>query len=70
MSIYEIVRSLVEEKRAKNSKYNKFKKAVLAYYGVNSPEELDPKRKKQFYKYIDSQWKRFKTSMQTQGEEQ
>lgn len=66
MSLYEIVRNLVEAKRQRNSKYNKFKSAVLAYYGVNSPEELDPKRKKEFYKYIDVQWKRFKTSMQPQ----
>jgi len=69
MSIYEIVRTLVEENREKQSKYKKFKQAVLAYYEVNSPEELDPARKKQFYKYIDTQWKRFKTSMKnTTGE--
>lgn len=61
----DVFRHLVEEKRQKNSKYKKFKQAVLAYYGANSPEELDPQRKKQFYRYIDSQWKRFKASMQT-----
>lgn len=59
----EIARTLVEQARGKNSKYKKFKEAVLAYYGVNTPDQLDPVKKKEFYKYIDAQWKRFKVSL-------
>lgn len=70
MSIYEIVRKLVEEKREKQSKYKKFKQAVLAYYGVSSPEELDPQKKKEFYKYIDKEWKQYKASNQSNSGEQ
>lgn len=65
LELYNTVRNLVEEARSKDSKYKKFKQAVLAYYGVNTPEELEPIKKKEFYKYIDSQWKRFKSSMGT-----
>ena len=70
MSIYKIVRELVESKREKNSKYTKFKQMVLAYYGVNTADELDSAKKKEFYKYIDEQWKRFKVSLNPKKETQ
>ena len=70
MSIYKIVRELVESKREKNSKYTKFKQMVLAYYGVNTADELDSAKKKEFYKYIDAQWKRFKASLKPKKETQ
>ena len=66
----EIARTLVEQARGKNSKYKKFKEAVLAYYGVNTPDELEPVKKKEFYKYIDEQWKRFKASLNPKKETQ
>jgi len=65
MSLYNVSRKIVNERRKRHSKYKKFMQAVLAYYGVSNPEQLDPAKKKQFYKYIDSQWKRFKASIQT-----
>jgi len=64
-------RQSIEEAREKKiSKYKKFKQAVLSYYGAGSPEELDPRKKKQFYKYIDSEWKRYKASMETDAQVQ
>jgi len=68
--MYEIVRNLVESKREKSSKYKRFKQAVLTHYGVHSPEELDPKTKKEFYRYIDKEWKRYKSQMQSDANQQ
>ena len=37
--------------------YQKFFKAALKKYGVSSPDDLDDEKKKDFYNYIDANWK-------------
>ncbi len=68
--IYNIDKNLINEK--KKSTYLKFKELVLNYFGVSTPDELGDDEKKKFYKYIDSEWKRFKSKKEMgsiEGEE-
>ena len=37
--------------------YKKFFKSALSKFGINSPAELDDKKKKDFFDYIDSNYK-------------
>lgn len=63
MSFYNIVRKIVEENRERSSsRYMRFKRAVLNYYGVQDENELDDPIRKQFFKYIDREWKRYKNT--------
>lgn len=53
--------------------YQKFFKSVLKKFGVESPEELDNKKKKEFFDYIDKNWKaddeKNESTIQTSTEE-
>ena len=44
------------------SEYQKFFNKKLKKYGVNSPAELEGKKRKQFYDEIDKEWKGKKES--------
>lgn len=37
--------------------YQKFFKAMLKEYGVNSPDELSKEEKKKFFDEVDKKWK-------------
>ena len=39
------------------SEYEDFFRAALKKFGVKSPNELDGKKEKQFYDYVDANWK-------------
>ena len=48
----------VEEKnQVKEGEYQEFFKAALEKWGVSSPDELDDDKKKDFYNYVDANWK-------------
>ncbi|GJQ43875.1 MAG: hypothetical protein JETCAE03_33730 [Ignavibacteriaceae bacterium] len=58
----EMIRQMISEleedliPRKEESPYQKFFKSALKKYGVNSPEELSPKKKEEFFNYVDSNW--------------
>ena len=56
----------VEESEAQD-KYQKFFKSVLDKFGVKSPAELDDKKKKAFFNYIDKNHKSKNESTRTLG---
>ena len=53
---YEIGEKVTEETGDKEE-YQKFFNAALKKYGVSSPDDLDDEKKKDFYNYIDANWK-------------
>ncbi len=53
---YEIGESVTEETGDKEE-YQKFFNAALKKYGVSSPDDLDDEKKKDFYNYVDANWK-------------
>ena len=58
--IHDLPKSLVEDSKKilKNSKeYEDFFQAKLKKFGVTSPAELDGEKKKEFFDYIDKNWK-------------
>ena len=77
-SLYELVRTVIDERKKKRSRYKIFVRKRLAYYGVRSPEELDTMEvrlriwnekqenitKHKFYQELDRDWKRFKLNAQ------
>ena len=46
---------IVEESGDKEA-YQKFFKSALKDFGVKSPSELDPEKKKEFFDFIDKNW--------------
>lgn len=38
------------------TEYQKFFKSALKKYGVESPEDLDDDKKKEFFDYVDANW--------------
>ena len=42
---------------AEKEEYQKFFNAALKKYGVSSPDDLKDEKKKDFYNYIDANWK-------------
>ena len=53
---YEFGESVTEETGDKEE-YQKFFNAALKKYGVSSPDDLDDEKKKEFYNYVDANWK-------------
>ena len=52
-SLLESVQQIVE----KETEYQKFFKGALDKFGVTSPKELTGDKEKEFYNYIDKNWK-------------
>ena len=46
-----------EPMKGDKDEYQKFFRAALKKYGVSEPDELDDEKKKDFYNYIDANWK-------------
>ena len=53
---YEFGETVTEETGDKEE-YQKFFNAALKKYGVSSPDDLDDEKKKEFYNYVDANWK-------------
>ena len=53
---YEIGETVTEETGDKEE-YQKFFNAALKKYGVSSPDDLEDEKKKEFYNYVDANWK-------------
>jgi hypothetical protein len=61
----EIIESKIEQKvmakleaeSGDKEEYEKFFKAALKKFGVDSPAELDDAKKKEFFNYVDANWK-------------
>lgn len=53
---YSSVYPMLEEKGDKEA-YQKFMRAALKKFGVESPAELSPEEKKKFFDYVDANWK-------------
>ena len=47
----------VKEVEGDKAEYQKFFNSALKKFGVNSPDELPDDKKKEFYNYIDANWK-------------
>ena len=47
----------IEEKKGDKEAYQKFFNSALKKFGVKSPAELEDDKKKEFYDYIDKNWK-------------
>lgn len=65
MSWKEIIESKIEQKimakleaeSGDKEEYQKFFQAALKKFGVESPAELDDEKKKEFFNYVDANWK-------------
>ena len=53
---YEIGETVSEEAGDKEE-YQKFFMAALKKFGVSEPDELEDEKKKEFYNYVDANWK-------------
>ena len=61
----EIIESKIEEKimakleaeSGDKEEYQKFFQSALKKFGVESPAELDDEKKKEFFNYVDANWK-------------
>ena len=53
---YEIGETVSEEAGDKEE-YQKFFRSALKKFGVSEPDELDDDKKKDFYNYVDANWK-------------
>ena len=56
------VREIISGKKSmrteeEESAYQKFFQKALKKFGVNSPSELSGKKKKEFFEYVDKNWK-------------
>lgn len=49
----EYIKNIVKEE----TEYQKFFKKVLDEFGVSSPKELSGDKEKEFYDYVDKNWK-------------
>ena len=47
----------IEEKKGDKEEYQKFFNSALKKFGVKSPAELEGDKKKEFYDYVDKNWK-------------
>jgi len=63
MKIKVLAEAAIEE-----SRYRNFQQKVLRYFGANSPEEMDDKTRKKYYRYVDRGWKEFKRTRQPMRE--
>ena len=51
------VKAMIREVIKEETEYQKFFKTVLDKFNVKSPAELDDAKKKEFFNYIDKNWK-------------
>ena len=51
------VRAMIGEILKEETDYQKFFKTVLDKFNVKSPAELDDSKKKEFFDYVDANWK-------------
>jgi len=51
------VKAMIREIIKEETEYQKFFKTVLDKFDVKSPAELDDAKKKEFFNYIDKNWK-------------
>ncbi len=54
---YYEVGETVSEVAGDKEEYQKFFMAALKKFGVSEPDELDDEKKKEFYNYVDANWK-------------
>ena len=54
---YDDVKNMFFESKQRGAAYDQFFRSKLKEFGVESQEDLDPKRKKEFYNEIDAGWK-------------
>tara|TARA_Y100001963_G_C6402931_1_gene274924 strand:+ start:56 stop:256 length:201 start_codon:yes stop_codon:yes gene_type:complete len=52
-SLRSMIRNIIREE----TEYQKFFDKTLKKYGVSSPDELDGAKKKEFFDYVDKNWK-------------
>ena len=52
-SLRSMIRTIIREE----TEYQKFFSATLKKWGVKSPEDLDDAKKKEFFDYVDKNWK-------------
>jgi len=52
-SLRGMIRSIIREE----TEYQKFFDKALSKYGVKSPDELEGEKKKEFFDYVDKNWK-------------
>jgi hypothetical protein len=52
----------IREETGDKEEYQKFFQAALKKFGVKSPAELEGDKEKEFYDYIDKNWKGDKES--------
>ena len=52
-SLRSMIRNIIREE----TEYEKFFSATLKKFGVSSPEDLDDAQKKEFFDYVDKNWK-------------
>ena len=57
LGIYYEIGETVTEETGDKEEYQKFFNAALKKYGVSSPDDLDDEKKKEFYNYVDANWK-------------
>ncbi len=48
-----MIRNIIREE----TEYQKFFSSTLKKWGVSSPEDLDDAKKKEFFDYVDKNWK-------------
>ena len=56
-SLVDTVRATLNEKTGDKEAYQKFFQGALKKFGVSSPEELEGDKKKEFFDYVDKNWK-------------
>lgn len=57
MGIVEKIDSYLQEAEGDKAAYQAFFKKMLKKFGVNSPDELEGDKKKEFFDKIDAGWK-------------
>ena len=51
------LRSMIRNIIREETEYQKFFNATLKKWGVSSPDELEAGKKKEFFDYVDKNWK-------------
>ena len=53
----EELREMIKDVIKEETEYQKFFNKALAKFGISSPKELDGDKEKEFYDYVDKNWK-------------
>jgi len=51
------IKLLEDEEQSPDEEYEKFFRSVLKKFGVDSPADLEDEKKKEFFDYVDKNWK-------------